>query len=179
VETYGADVLGIADELTEAYVEVFTAPPWEHRDPEETRVSFRKRLAGDVLRDGFRAWVERSEDERIAGFVTGWTTPAPFRTDRSYGAVLERLGADQVDELLIGAFEIDELGTVESARGTGLGRQLLALATEHNPRAWLLTWNQAHPTIAFYRHLGWQEPEPRGPHHNILVFLAPKHPGAA
>jgi hypothetical protein len=27
VESYGVDVLGIADELTDAYVKVFTAPP--------------------------------------------------------------------------------------------------------------------------------------------------------
>ena len=59
VETYGADVLGIADELVEAYVEVFTAPPFEHRDPGETRIAFRKRLERDALRDGFQAWIER------------------------------------------------------------------------------------------------------------------------
>lgn len=173
---YGADVLGIADELTAAYVEVFTAPPWEHRDPEETRIAFRKRLEGDALRDGFRAWIERSEDGRISGFLTGWTTPAPFRRDRSYGDVLERLGSDQVEKLLVNAFEIDELGVLEPARGTGLGRRLLTLATDHNPRAWLLTWNQAHNTIAFYRAVAWQEPEPQGPQNNILVFLAPNHP---
>lgn len=174
---YGADVLGVADELTTAYVEVFTAPPWEHRDPEETRAAFRKRLEGDALRDGFQAWVERTEDGRIAGFLTGWTTSSPFRTDRSYGDVLTRLGSEQVDELLVGAFEVDELGVLEAGRGTGLGRRLLTLATEHHPRTWLLAWNQNHKTIAFYRHLGWHEPDPKGPSRNILVFLAPNHPG--
>jgi ribosomal protein S18 acetylase RimI-like enzyme len=178
VETYGADVLGIAEELTTAYVEVFTAPPWEHRDPEETRTAFRKRLEGDAHRDGFRAWIERSEDGRIAGFLTGWTTPGPFRTDRSYGDVLNLLGRDQVEALLVGAFEIDELGVLAHTRGTGLGRRLLTLATAEHPRAWLLTWNQAHNTIAFYRRIGWQEPQPQGPSHNIVVFLAPNHPGA-
>ena len=178
MQTYGADVLGIADELTDAYVEVFTAPPWDHRDPEQTRIAFRKRLDSDALRDGFRAWIERSDDGRIAGFLTGWTTHAPFRTDRSYGSVLDRLGSEQVRELLVGAIEIDELGVVASARGTGLGRRLLAGATEQHPRAWLLNWNQAHDTIAFYRKLGWTEPEVRGPEHDIVVFLAPNHPGA-
>jgi ribosomal protein S18 acetylase RimI-like enzyme len=166
-------VLEIADELTTAYVEVFTAPPFERRDPEETRIAFRKRLEGDAERDGFKAWIERSEDGRIAGFLTGWTTPAPFRTDRSYGSVLDRLGADQVEQLLIGAFEVDELGVRRHARGTGLARRLLEAATAEHERAWLLAWNQNHAAIAFYRHLGWKEPEPRGPAHDILVFVTP------
>jgi GNAT superfamily N-acetyltransferase len=173
VQTHRDDVLEIAGELTAAYVDVFTAPPWDHRDPEETRVAFRARLEGDARRDGFRALVERSADGTIAGFVTGWTTPAPFRTDRAYGKVLERLGVQQVEELLVGAFEIDELGVLESARGTGLGRRLLAAAVVDHPRAWLLTWNQAYDTITFYRRVGWQEPPVRGPETDIVVFLAP------
>jgi ribosomal protein S18 acetylase RimI-like enzyme len=173
VESFGAGVLGIADELTEAYVEVFTAPPWGHRDPEETRVAFRARLESDAHRDGFRALVERTDGGSIAGFVTGWTTPSPFRTDRAYGKVLERLGEEQVEELLVGAFEIDELGVRKTARGTGLGRRLLAAAVEEQPRAWLLTWDQAHDTIAFYRRVGWKEPDPRGPETDIVVFLSP------
>ena len=171
MQTYGRDILDIADELTAAYVEVFTAPPFEQRDPEQTWAAFRKRLEGDAERDGFQAWVERSNDGRIAGFLTGWTTPAPFRTDRSYGSVLDRLGAEQVEELLIGAFEVDELGVRRHARGTGLARRLLEAATEKNSRAWLLAWNQNHDAIAFYRHLGWREPEVRGPEHDILVFV--------
>ena len=177
---YGRDLLEIADELTTAYVEVFTAPPFEHRDPEETRSAFRKRLEADVERDGFQAWVERSPgdggdgvDGRIAGFLTGWTTPAPFRTDRSYGSVLERLGAEQVEELLIGAFEVDELGVLQHARGTGLARRLLDTAARERGRAWLLAWNQNHDALAFYRHVGWQEPKPRGPETDIIVFVTP------
>jgi GNAT superfamily N-acetyltransferase len=173
VQSYGSDVLEIADELTDAYVEVFTAPPWDHRDPEETRVAFRRRLEGDARRDGFRALIERSADGAISGFVTGWTTPAPFRTDRAYGKVLERLGPEQVEELLVGAFEIDELGVRRTARGTGLGRRLLEAAVADHPRAWLLTWNQAHDTIAFYRRVGWREPPARGPETDIVIFLAP------
>ena len=171
--SYGRDILEIADELTTAYVEVFTAPPFEHRDAEETRNAFRKRLDADAGRAGFQAWVERSEDGRIAGFLTGWTTPAPFRTDRSYGSVLDRIGAEQVEDLLIGAFEVDELGVLAHARGTGLARRLLEQATRANKRSWLLAWNQNHRAIAFYRHLGWQEPEVRGPEHDILVFVTP------
>ncbi|MGC4940050.1 GNAT family N-acetyltransferase [Kribbella sp. DT2] len=177
MKRYVGDVVGIADELTEAYVEVFTAPPWGHRDQDETRAAFRQRLAVDAERDGFGAWIERADDGRIAGFVTGWVTPAPFRTDRSYGQVVQRLGAEQVDELLVGAFEIDELGVLGWARGTGLGRRLLATAVEDQPSgAWLLTWNQAHDTIAFYRRAGWHEPPALGPATDIVVFLSPNHP---
>ncbi|GAB2650222.1 GNAT family N-acetyltransferase [Kribbella swartbergensis] len=173
MQSYGTDVLEIADELTDAYVEVFTAPPWDHRDPEETRAAFRARLEGDARRDGFQALIERSAGGTISGFVTGWTTPTPFRTDRAYGKVLERLGAEQVEELLVGAFEIDELGVLRNARGTGLGRRLLEAAVADHPRAWLLTWDQAHDTIAFYRRVGWREPPVRGPETDIVVFLAP------
>lgn len=171
MQTYGRDILEIADELTTAYVEVFTAPPFAHRDPGATAAAFSTRLESDAERDGFQAWVERSADGRIAGFVTGWTTPAPFRTDRSYGSVLDRLGAEQVEELLIGAFEVDELGVLQHARGTGLARRLLQAATREHPRAWLLAWNQNHAALAFYRHVGWREPEVRGPEHDIVVFV--------
>ncbi|GAA1598382.1 GNAT family N-acetyltransferase [Kribbella hippodromi] len=170
MHTYGRDVLDIADELTTAYVEVFTAPPFEHRDREQTRAAFRTRLESDAERDGFHAWIERSDDGQITGFLTGWTTPAPFRTDRAYGSVLDRIGPEQVEELLIGAFEVDELGVLPQARGTGLARRLLETATRDRSRAWLLAWNQNHDAIAFYRHLGWHEPEVRGPEHDILVF---------
>ncbi|MFJ4244093.1 hypothetical protein ACIP17_26235 [Streptomyces iakyrus] len=105
---YGPDVLTVADELTEAYAEVFTAPPWEPRDAEETRVAFRDRLETDVRRPGFRAVLAPAEDGGVDGFATGWTTQAPFRTDRAYGKVTRRLGAERVNELLVGRFEITE-----------------------------------------------------------------------
>jgi hypothetical protein len=107
---FGQDILTVADALTEAYVEIFTAPPWEHREAEETRSAFRERLETDALRPGFRAVLALSDSGGVDGFVTGWTTPSPFRTDRAYGKVTRRLGAARVDELLVGAFEIDELG---------------------------------------------------------------------
>ncbi|MDX2969519.1 GNAT family N-acetyltransferase [Kribbella solani] len=170
MHTYGRNILDIADELTTAYVEVFTGPPFEHRDRAQTGAAFRTRLETDAARDGFQAWVERSDDGQIAGFLTGWTTPAPFRTDRAYGSVLDRIGPEQVEELLIGAFEVDELGVLPRARGTGLARRLLETATRDRSRAWLLAWNQNHDALAFYRHLGWHEPEVRGPEHDIVVF---------
>lgn len=182
MRTFGPDVLTIADQLTEAYVEIFTAPPWDDRDPEETRAAFRERLETDAHRPGFRAVVSFSDGDGIRGFVTGWTTEAPFRTDRAYGKVTGLLGAQRVDELLVGAFEIDELGVRADARGTGLGRRLLSTLTSAAPggRAWLLTWDQAHDTLAFYRRTGWREPEPLpDAETDVVVFLSPAPPASA
>ncbi|MCX5337567.1 MULTISPECIES: GNAT family N-acetyltransferase [unclassified Streptomyces] len=173
---FGQDILTVADELTEAYVEIFTAPPWDHRNAEETRSAFRERLETDAHRPGFRAVLAFSDSGGVDGFVTGWTTRSPFRSDRAYGKVTRRLGADRVDELLVGAFEVDELGVRSRARGTGLGRRLLSALTATVPegRAWLLTWDQAHDTLAFYRRTGWTEPEPLpGQETDVVVFLAP------
>lgn len=179
IQRYGPDVLTVADELTEAYAEVFTAPPWEPRDPEETRVEFRERLETDVCRPGFRAVLALSEDGGVDGFATGWTTRAPFRTDRAYGKVTRRLGADRVNELLVGSFEIDELGVRSRARGTGLGRRLLSALGSGAPggRAWLMTWSGAPDAVAFYRRAGWWEPEPvPGEETDTVVFVAPGRP---
>ncbi|WP_055533162.1 GNAT family N-acetyltransferase [Streptomyces graminilatus] len=173
---YGPDVLTIADELTDAYTEIFTAPPWDGQNPEKTRARFRERLETDARRPGFRAVVSLTEGGRVRGFAMGWTTGSPFRTDRGYGKVTELLGAQRVDELLVGAFEINELGVRADARGAGLGRRLLSALASAAPggRAWLMTWDQAHESVAFYRRTGWTEPEPlpgAGP--DIVVFLSP------
>lgn len=177
---FGSDVLTLADRLTDAYVEVFTAPPWDHRDPAATRKAFRARLGTDAHRPGFRAVLSLSSDGEVDGFVTGWITQSPFPADRAYGKVTRRLGPDRVDELLVGAFEIDELGVRARARGTGLGRRLLDALTATAPggRAWLLTWDQAHETLAFYRRAGWREPTARPGHDtDVVVFLSPLRMG--
>ncbi|MGW7069225.1 GNAT family N-acetyltransferase [Streptomyces sp. NPDC054855] len=177
MQLFGPDVLDLADRLTAAYVEVFTAPPWHQRDPAAIGEAFRERLEADARRPGFRAALSLSPDGAVDGFVTGWITQAPFPADRAYGKVTRLLGADRVDELLVGAFEIDELGVRAGARGTGLGRQLLATLTASaavpGGRAWLLTWDQAHETLAFYRRLDWCEPEPLPGHDtDVVVFLS-------
>lgn len=175
MQLFGSDVLALADPLADAYVEVFTAPPWDHRDPAATRQAFRERLETDAHRPGFRAALSLSPEGEVDGFVTGWTTQAPFPADRAYGKVTQRLGSVCVDELLVGAFEIDELGVRARARGTGLGRQLLSALTATAPggRAWLLTWDQAHETLAFYRRLGWREAKPlAGQETDVVVFLS-------
>lgn len=105
----------------------------------------------------------RSDDGAEEGFVTGWITQAPFRTDRAYGKVTTRLGAARVKDPLVGAFEVDELGVRSHARGTGLGRRLLTALVDTAPggRAWLLAWSKAHETLAFYRRIGWRESDDR------------------
>ncbi|WP_055694165.1 GNAT family N-acetyltransferase [Streptomyces prasinopilosus] len=172
----GPEILGVLDALSDAYVEIFTAPPWAHRSPAATRHDFRERLKGDAHRPGFRAVVAVDEAGAVAGFATGWITQAPFPADRAYGKVLRRLGADRVDELLIGSLEIDELGVRSGARRSGLGGRLLSSITATAPggRSWLLTWSQAHDALAFYRCQGWEEPEVvHSEETDIVVFLSP------
>jgi ribosomal protein S18 acetylase RimI-like enzyme len=179
MRTYGADLLDIADEISETYVEVFAAPPW-NRDPGETLPLFRERLGRDVHRPGFRAVVAHS-DAGIDGFATGWTTDAPFRTDRSYPKVAAQLGPERLAAQVVGAFEVDELAVRARARGTGLGRRLLTELVRQVPdgRAWLLTARNATDTVAFYERVGWHRVEPSpGVENDIVVFLAPQHPHA-
>lgn len=176
VRSFGPGILGVLDALSDTYVEIFTAPPWSHRSPAAARHDFRERLKVDAHRPGFRAVVATDESGAVTGFATGWITQAPFPTDRAYGKVLQRLGADRVDELLTGSFEVDELGVRSHARGTGLGGRLLSGITAAAPggRSWLLTWGRAHDALAFYRRQGWEEPEAvHGEETDIVVFLSP------
>ncbi|MER7895140.1 hypothetical protein ABTX62_03115 [Streptomyces sp. NPDC096046] len=92
---HGPDLLTVADEFTEAYAEVFTAPPWKPRDSEETPVEFRERLETDGRRPVFRAVRALSED-------VGWTVSPragppgrPSAWSAAYGKVTRRLGADR------------------------------------------------------------------------------------
>ncbi|OLF16329.1 GNAT family N-acetyltransferase [Actinophytocola xanthii] len=172
----GAEVLAVADAFTDAVLDVFGGPPWEHRD----RAAILERLRRDVHRPGFTAILSFSDSGAVDGFATGWITGAPFRTDRAYGRVTARLGPERVADLLVGALEVDELGVRERVRGTGLGRRLLAELTTEAPdgHAWLLTSRHAHDAVAFYRRAGWWEPEAvPGMDNDVLVFLSPTHTG--
>lgn len=176
MRSFGPGILGVLDALSDAYVEIFTAPPWAHRSRAAARHDFRERLKRDAHRPGFRAVVVMDESDAVAGFATGWITQDPFPTVRAYGKVLQRLGADRVDELLIGSFEVDELGVRSCARRSGLGGRLLSGITAAAPggRSWLLTWGQAHDALAFYRRQGWEEPEAvHGEETDVVVFLSP------
>jgi GNAT superfamily N-acetyltransferase len=180
---YGPEVADVADvmaSLADVYEEVFSAPPWN--ESAGAAEEYRERLGADRLRPGFRA-VVASSDAGVDGFTTGWTTPAPFPVERSYWRVAAQLGPRRVAELLVGAFQTDELAVRARARRTGLGRRLLDTSLEaaaRDGRAWLLTDRKAEDTVAFYRRCGWHEvaPLPGADGGNVIVFLAPGHPGA-
>ncbi|WP_260611027.1 GNAT family N-acetyltransferase [Streptomyces sp. WAC06614] len=174
--TYGPEVLDHADDLLDAYADVFSAPPWN--EDAETIHQFAVRLRSDIDRPGFRAVLARSATG-LDGFATGRLTPDPFPTDRAYGHVTAQLGPDRVRRLLVGALEVDELAVRAHARGHGTGRALLAELTADAPdgRAWLLTARKATDTVATYRRLGWHEVPPLpGTANAALVFLSPDHP---
>ncbi|KIF02717.1 GCN5 family acetyltransferase [Streptomyces sp. RSD-27] len=175
--SYGRSVLDLADELVDAYADVFSAPPWN--EDAETIRQFAARLQTDVRRPGFRTAFAQSP-AGIDGFATAWLTPAPFPQGRGYPRVAAQLGPERVRELLVGALEIDELAVRAYARGTGTGRALLTEITADAPhhRAWLLTSRLAAETVATYHRLGWHEvPALPGTETNVVVFLAPDHPG--
>ncbi|MEU3406783.1 N-acetyltransferase [Streptomyces sp. NPDC006670] len=175
--SYGRAVLDLADELLDAYADVFSAPPWN--EGEETIRQFADRLQADVRRRGFRAAFAQSP-AGVDGFATAWLTQAPFPDGRGYPQVAAQLGPKRVRELLVGALEIDELAVRAYARGTGTGRALLTEITADAPehRAWLLTSRLAEDTVATYRRLGWHEvPALPGTETNVVVFLSPNHPG--
>ncbi|MFB6613420.1 GNAT family N-acetyltransferase [Streptomyces sp. NPDC056367] len=173
---YGPAVLDLADELVDAYADVFSAAPWN--EDEETIRQFAARLQADTRRNGFRTALAQSE-AGIDGFATGWVTPAVFPRGRAYPQVASQLGPDRVRALLTGALEIDELAVRPYARGRGTGRALLTEITADAPdrRAWLLTSRLATDTVATYRRLGWHEvPALPGTETGVIVFLSPEHP---
>ncbi|MCX5147550.1 MULTISPECIES: GNAT family N-acetyltransferase [unclassified Streptomyces] len=174
---YGQAVLDLADELVDAYADVFSAPPWN--EDEETIRQFAVRLQADARRRGFRTALAQST-AGIDGFATGWLTPASFPKARGYTQVAAQLGPERVRELLTGALEIGELAVRPYARGHGTGRALLTEITADAPdrRAWLLTSRLATDTVATYRRLGWHEVTARpGTQTGVIVFLSPDHPG--
>jgi GNAT superfamily N-acetyltransferase len=168
----GAELLKVQDQLAAAYGDVFSRPPFGRR--QDSIDHFLQRLTEDVHRPGFLAVIATDAAAGITGFATGWVTQAPFRTDRSYGKVLQQLGQHRVENLLIGKLEVDELGVRPTARGQGLARRLLAELTATAPEqsAWLLTPTWASQTVAFYHHIGWK-PATNGD--DVTVFLAPSH----
>jgi ribosomal protein S18 acetylase RimI-like enzyme len=94
----------------------------------------------------------------------------PFRRDRSYGTVLDELGAAQVERHLVGAFEVDELAVHPASQGLGIGRAVLDSLCAGQP-SWLLTAQRAVATVAFYRRVGWQELPPQVSEPRLAVFV--------
>lgn len=165
--------------LLDAYRAVFTVPPWN--DPPEAVEEFAERLLAHVDVPGFTL-LTATDGDVVTGFAMGWLTPEPFPTARSFAKVAAGLGADLVRELLIGAFNVDELGVTPAARGGGLGRDLLAGLVRDAPdgRAWLLTFATVPQAVTFYRRQGWIEvPYRTAVQTRLVVLLGPGHPAGA
>ncbi|MCX5142563.1 GNAT family N-acetyltransferase [Streptomyces sp. NBC_00338] len=180
----GEALLARADGVRRTYAEAFAGPPW-HEDPAMAD-GYAERLARDAARPGFVAALALSRDGdgdggggAVVGFVTAWTTPAPFPADRGYARVAAALGAGRTADWLVGALEVDELALSPGARGSGLAAELLesvtARATEG--RCWLLTSVRAEPAVRLYRRLGWRQALGPSTGSDVVVFLGPRHPG--
>jgi GNAT superfamily N-acetyltransferase len=176
-----ATLLDAWEQLAAAYLDVFAEPPW-NEDGSDLR-PFHARLAAAVRQPGFRAILAWQEDA-VEAFALGWVRQPPFPAGRAYDLVRRRLGDAAVERLLVGAFEVDELGVRTRARGRRLGARLLAglVADAPDGRAWLLTSTDATATIAFYTKAGWHEapalPDPGPGADRVTIFLSPGLAGA-
>jgi ribosomal protein S18 acetylase RimI-like enzyme len=146
-----ATFLASRAELTEAYQEAFSGPPWDESDGQA--LAFTAALPDWAARDGFAAAWAR-EGATVIGFAFRVRTPQPVPWEGFYGLLRDRFGAG-VDDLA-GAVEVVELAVRPGARGGGLGRALLDAIVD-GQRAWLVTRPAATGTLAFYRRLGWRE----------------------
>ncbi len=146
-----ADFTAALDELAAAYAAAFSGPPWDETGQQVT--AFAQGVAHWVGRDGFRAVWERS-GSTVVGFAFRVRTPQPVPDTGFYALLRERFGGHV--ERLAGAVEVVELAVRPTARGRGLGRELLTTLAG-NEHAWLVTRAAATGTLAFYRRLGWRE----------------------
>jgi GNAT superfamily N-acetyltransferase len=166
----GQDVLARIEHLATIYRAAFAAPPWN--EDERAAAAFVDRLATDVLRPGFGA-VLASIEGRPVGFGTAWRTPAPFPSGRAYDLVRAEL-ADEVEAVLVGALEVDELAVIPQARGQGVAARVLDLLCSGAPDCWLLTAPGAADAIRFYERRGWRRRT--RPAADIVVFT--RHSGS-
>ncbi|WP_215449683.1 GNAT family N-acetyltransferase [Streptomyces sp. ATCC 21386] len=176
----GAEPLAHSAALRSVYVDAFCTPPWNEDEAKATE--FVGRLVSDAERPGFIAALAFTDAEQVAGFVTAWTTPAPFPTDRCHPQAAAGLGPERTLAWLVGAREIDELAVRTTARGTGLAGRLLEAVVADAPegRAWLLTSLRSPRALSFYTGQGWTQathPSPDGK--GIAVFLGPRHPASS
>lgn len=146
-----AEFMAAADALTDAYRETFSGPPWDESGAQTA--AFTEGVPRWAARTGFQAaWVR--DGDTVIAFAFRVRTPRPVPGDGFYALLRDRFG-DRVAGLA-GAVEVVELAVRPSARGRGLGRDLLN-AVAGDERAWLVTRADAEGTRAFYRRLGWRE----------------------
>ncbi|MFG1945985.1 GNAT family N-acetyltransferase [Nonomuraea sp. NPDC048826] len=147
----GPGCLAISGEISGLYRQCFAEPPWY--ETEADFAAFPGKLARDVERPGFAAWIERAGGE-LVGVCFGWPTPADLSGHAIYEELQRWFGPDAVALMTRDAFEVVELFVAPAAQRRGIGRRLLEAAVAGWPRAWLLTSPRA-PAARFYRALGW------------------------
>lgn len=148
----GPACVTISDEISGLYRQCFSEPPWY--ETEEDFAAFPGKLARQVERPGFAAWVERDGGE-LVGVCFGWPTPAEFSGNAIYEELQRSCTQATVAWMAKGSFEVVELFVSPRAQGRGIGRRLLGAAVDGWSRAWLLT-SPAAPAAGFYRSLGWK-----------------------
>ncbi|GCD97011.1 GNAT family N-acetyltransferase [Embleya hyalina] len=167
-----ADLPARLEGMRDVYRAVFCAEPWNEDETAAER--YLERLDADRRRDGFAVTVAENDD--VLGFAVAWTTPSVFPTTRSYARVAAIVGAERTEAWLCGAREVDELAVRPGVRGAGVGRALLAAATDDAPsgRCWLLTSAHVDLAVRFYERAGWHRlgTDDSG----LTVFVGPRHP---
>jgi ribosomal protein S18 acetylase RimI-like enzyme len=124
-----------------------------------------------AARAGFRLALARNGGA-LVGFAYGYTGEHGQWWTDSAATVLH---PDVASDWLGGHFEVVSLGVDESARGSGLGRRLLATLTDgvDHPRWVLMTSaNPEDPARRLYRSSGWAVIGPGLSHGKVIMGRA-------
>ena len=149
----------LLDALKTLYRDAFFAPPWHDTD-DDLDSWCRRTLTTDAERPGavLATATKPRRPAKLVGFATAWQIGRTFPTGGpSYDAIAAALGEKLVASHLLDALEVDELAVLSSARGSGIGRALLATVVAPGQRAWLVTGSGAEAALGLYRSLGWTE----------------------
>jgi GNAT superfamily N-acetyltransferase len=146
------ELLGHRALVVRMYREVYADPPWN--ETEEELAGYGPRFDRCVLREGFESVVSRDGGSMV-GLGYGWRTPERFPDDHPfYAAVVEGLGADVVNDVILATdLEVAELFVTKDHRRRGIGRALLRSLVDGRS-AWLSTL-AGSPAATMYASLGW------------------------
>lgn len=147
----GAGLASWSAPLERLYRRCFAEPPWN--EDEQDFALFTSKFAEHTSRPDVRGIVVPQGDG-LAGVVYGWPSAAEVPDTAFYASVYGAV--DPADHSLLGppSWQVVELMVDPSARGRGLGRQLLARFVEGRDLAWLCT----HPDSSarrLYESAGW------------------------
>lgn len=138
---------------TALYNASFAAPPWS--EPERSPAAYLERIAWHLDQPGLRAVEVVDAAGAVLAVAYGWPAAEQVPERLMYRAITEVLGAEASATLWAERpFEVVEVMVDPAARGTGLGRRILAAVREGFATAWLLTRPDADAP-GFYRRLGW------------------------